>query len=590
MKKAIKSSRTWGLIIMMMLGAAGIQDAGAQEYVAPAVTVSKDKVKIDGKIFYSHIVLEKQTLFSISKAYNVTIDEIHQYNPSVKENGLRKNDILIIPATPAQKEQTHKEQTRNHQVEQAPVQYEHAQEVSMDNGAIYYIVNWYDDLSSIAAKFNVSEEEILAANGLKSRKLKNKQRLVIPAADENPVKINTVPDEQENNETGENIDETDISDEQYSWDFFAEGEAISDLWFNIEDKPKVCISVVLPFKADGRSASKNNMDFYSGVLLAARDITDNNIDLELNVIDIASEINEIDVDCLAESDVIIGPILSKDISNIQTITGGRCPIVSPLDQRVENLATKGRNLIQAPTSQYAQFSDVANWIKEDLKENDRVIVISEKGARQGDSGRSIISVISSKGIEYTPISYSILEGRNIQHTLESKMTVTGVNRVVVASESEAFVNDAVRNLNLTIHNKYNVVLYSPAKIRTFETIEIDNLHNISLHVSLSYNIDYNDEETIAFLGKYRAMFGTEPTQFAFQGYDLTRYFAELIAKDKDNWTSILDDETTELLQSNVRFRSTDSGSYINHGTRRAVYGKGYAITPIKISHSLQPEE
>ncbi len=590
MKKAIKSSRTWGLIIMMMLGAAGIQDAGAQEYVAPAVTVSKDKVKIDGKIFYSHIVLEKQTLFSISKAYNVTIDEIHQYNPSVKENGLRKNDILIIPATPAQKEQTHKEQTRNHQVEQAPVQYEHAQEVSMDNGAIYYIVNWYDDLSSIAAKFNVSEEEIMAANGLKSRKLKNKQRLVIPAADENPVKINTVPDEQENNETGENIDETDISDEQYSWDFFAEGEAISDLWFNIEDKPKVCISVVLPFKADGRSASKNNMDFYSGVLLAARDITDNNIDLELNVIDIASEINEIDVDCLAESDVIIGPILSKDISNIQTITGGRCPIVSPLDQRVENLATKGRNLIQAPTSQYAQFSDVANWIKEDLKENDRVIVISEKGARQGDSGRSIISVISSKGIEYTPISYSILEGRNIQHTLESKMTVTGVNRVVVASESEAFVNDAVRNLNLTIHNKYNVVLYSPAKIRTFETIEIDNLHNISLHVSLSYNIDYNDEETIAFLGKYRAMFGTEPTQFAFQGYDLTRYFAELIAKDKDNWTSILDDETTELLQSNVRFRSTDSGSYINHGTRRAVYGKGYAITPIKISHSLQPEE
>ena len=45
----------------------------AQSYEPVPVTISKEKVKIDGKICYSHIVLERQTLFSISKAYNVSV-------------------------------------------------------------------------------------------------------------------------------------------------------------------------------------------------------------------------------------------------------------------------------------------------------------------------------------------------------------------------------------------------------------------------------------------------------------------------------------------------------------------------------------
>ena len=73
----------------------------AQEYDNTPVTISKDKVRVNGKICWSHIVLERQTLFSISKAYNVSIEDIYKYNPSVKENGLRKNDIINIPMVEA---------------------------------------------------------------------------------------------------------------------------------------------------------------------------------------------------------------------------------------------------------------------------------------------------------------------------------------------------------------------------------------------------------------------------------------------------------------------------------------------------------
>ena len=57
-----------------------------------------DEMKVGGKVYYSHIVLERQTLYSICKAYNVTIDQIYEANPAVKAEGLKKNAIILIPA------------------------------------------------------------------------------------------------------------------------------------------------------------------------------------------------------------------------------------------------------------------------------------------------------------------------------------------------------------------------------------------------------------------------------------------------------------------------------------------------------------
>ena len=76
----------------------------AQEYSNTPVTVSKEKVKVGGKLCYSHIVLEKQTLYSISKAYNVSIDDIYRFNPALKETGLKKNSIILIPSQEALQE------------------------------------------------------------------------------------------------------------------------------------------------------------------------------------------------------------------------------------------------------------------------------------------------------------------------------------------------------------------------------------------------------------------------------------------------------------------------------------------------------
>lgn len=542
-------SRIITVAAMLMAFAAS---AGAQEYVAPPVEVSDQKVRKDGKVFYSHVVLERQTLYSISKAYNVTQEEVFEANPGLKETGLKKNAIIMIPTQSEVKETIQQKQEDAVEATGASIQKIHT-------------VRWYETLKDIAARYNVTESEIISANNLKDGKIKNRQKLIIPTIGSTVERITT----ESEAEIVQEFEEEDMNLETAFDDKDEEEET------TILSKSTIQATVLLPLKATGNSSSKSNMDFYSGLLLAARELGESGINIDMNVYDIANGSFGATRDELETSDMIIGPVAAGDINRLYAVAPGIKALVSPLDPKAEQLTERYSTMVHAPAPRMAQYEDVANWIKEDLMPGDKVIVISEKEARKGDEGRILRAVIDSAHITYTPFSYSILEGRKIQEPLETEMTTEGFNRVVVASESEAFVNDVVRNLNLTIHNKFNVVLYAPAKIRTFETIEIENFHNTNLHASLTYYIDYNDPEVRKFIKKYRTLFHTEPTQFAFQGYDVAKYFLGLCAKYGEDWMRYAEDAS--MLQSTFDLKPSGNAGYINNGIRRIVYGKEYSV-------------
>lgn len=551
------------VVIVTMISAAA--NAYAQEYVSTPVSISKEKVKVNGKVCYSHIVLEKQTLYSIAKAYNASLDEIYSLNPTLKETGLKKNSIILIPTGETVQTQAENPVVKDEAVK--PAKTEKPQPKKQKT----HIRKWYEDLDVIAEKYGVTVESIMKANNLKGTKLSNRQKLIIPDAED-------IVGHEEAMES-EPVQTADTLAIESQRDTLAQTEDEPE-WF-FRPKEKVSMTLILPMHNNAGNPNRNNLDFYSGIMLAVNDMAEKGIGTELNVYDLSDKNHPIADEDLENTDVIIGPISSADLGKVLIDTDGRNTVVSPLDPRAEHLAASNRNFIQAPTPHKAQYEDLVRWIEEDTAEGDKVLVISEKGARQTEATLQIKGVIDSSSVSFIPFSYSILEGRDVIDPIKALMTETGTNRVLIASESEAFVNDVVRNLNILIHGKMNVVLYAPSKIRGFETIEVENLHNTSLHVSLAYYIDYDDPRVKGFLLKYRALYNTEPSQFAFQGYDMASYFIETCSKYGNRWYSRLGRTDKNMLQSTFRFIEVEDGGYVNNGVRRIVYGKDWSVTKVR---------
>jgi len=103
---------------------------------------STDKVMLDGKIYYIHVVREGHTLYSISKVYGISQKEISRENPTVVF-GLRVGQALKIPAEPVLEDE--EEQVEPENFTYHPIQ---------ENETIY----------ALSKRYGVTEEEILDHN------------------------------------------------------------------------------------------------------------------------------------------------------------------------------------------------------------------------------------------------------------------------------------------------------------------------------------------------------------------------------------------------------------------------------------------
>ena len=546
-------------ILSAILMLTGTVELYAQDYINTPVTISKEKVKVGGKVCYSHVVLEKQTLYSISKAYNVSLEDIYRFNPTLQEEGLKKNSIIIIPSADALKEEVQVVEKEEKKDKEEVKQRTHVRK-------------WYEDLDMIAALYGVKAEDIMAANNLTDKKLSNRQKLIIPSVTQAPEQIETA--------------DATIEDTKADTEGTEESEITSGIdesqfeWVELPSKP-IHATVLLPLRNAEGKLSRNNMDFYCGAMLAVHDQAQKGINIDVTTYDIADQSVLVSKEDIENSDLIIGPISAADQTRLLQTSDKRGAMISPLDPRSEKLIMEYNDLIQAPTPHRIQYQDLINWIKEEMGENDKVIMFSERTARVNEAVNTMKEVMDSSGIDYTPFVYSILEGRDILEPLKEMMTLESTNRIYIASESEAFVNDVVRNLNLMLLENYDVVLYAPSKIRSFETIEVEHFHKTSMRVSLTYFINYEDQAVKDFLLKYRAIYNTEPSQFAFQGYDIASYFINLCYKYGKDWTQMLEKSNRAMLQSSFRFSKQGTGGYINTGIRRIAYGPNWTISQIK---------
>ena len=561
------------LAASLLLAAADLT-VSAQGYVAPPVTVSKEKVRSGGKVFYSHVVQERQTLYSISKAYGVTIEEIYESNPTLnlETEGLKKNQILMIPVKDIPQEENAKE------IVEETVQVAAEEVKAAVNGQpqadefFIHKVKWFEDMDAIARKYGVSKESIININGMTSDKVKRRQELKIPRHPEVWEGRSVIP--QPDIEKEQEVIVAEFPDTVAVEEEKEEGGILDDLFIR-EGKHDVDITMLLPFSSPRSGDKVSFMDFYCGALLAARKMGNEGTSIDLHTYDMAQSSLPVNRAGLSESDFTIGPVSRTDIIKVASVSDGATWIVSPLDMQVESLADTLSNIVQAPTPTAVQIKDMVRWIRSDYKSGDKVIVITPSGQKSA----------------YADQVEKELEGSGLPHSTttlgsaSSLMVSGGTNRIILACDytdrSTVFLIEAVRNLYMMASRRPGIVLYSTSRIRTYDQIDIEQLHKLNLHTSVTYFVDYESKDVKDFLLQYRALFKAEPSRSAYSGYDLMKYFSTLAAKYGKRWHRALDKVDFTGLQSDFKLERTPSGSFVNTAVRRVIYNQDYSVSLVR---------
>lgn len=540
------------------------------------VTISTEKIKIGGKegVYYLHNVKKGETLYSLSKAYNVTIEEIVKQNENA-ENGLKAGEVLYIPVREEKAVQDTESQDKK------------AEELYKKAGKRQkprrHIVKWYEDIDAIAEKYDLTREEIMEYNNLQSPELAKKQVLLIPVWLRNPDRVKEPLQNEPVAPEKESLHERLLFPQQQ--------QTVTEESINVEPVAKeeqrdVELALILPLtSASDKGYNSQYFDFYTGALLAAADLRASGIKVTLNIYDQNSYNSIRDIFFsygFKRNQLIIGPVLSSALMESADLAQMlEIPIVSPMDQNAESCLTGRSCYIQAPTGNEEQMRNSVAMLKEYCNDpNTDIILVYEKGHDAANAVQRAKWYLDSANARHRELSYNILEGRTINEKMMTMMDSLRKYVFFVASNNEAFVNDVVRNLHLCMNMKRDITLLGLSKWRNFETIEPEEFHKMHLHLSLPFFVDYNSNNVREFLKRYRALINMEPTPYSFQGYDLTYYFIKLLSHCGDAFLRMERLPKESLLQTAFEFEKVPGGGFKNVATKKIIYNPDYTVSQI----------
>lgn len=371
--------------------------------------------------------------------------------------------------------------------------------------------------------------------------------------------------QQEELRTLENVQEK--QDIQEAW---PDSEEDQEYPFTYDFSGKTEITMMLPLNISGSRPSANFLEMYSGALLALRDLGLEGMEINFEILD-TSEKDFRPEDHLYGKDIVIGPVDYDALARAEQACSRRQTIVSPLEPKAAELVSGG-HLIQSPVPWTTQLEDLVNWLRSDFQPADEVVVIRDVSVGgYGEQSRYLMDLLDSMGIRH----------RNIGSIDELQPGKFGSYRVLIASDNDAFITNAVKSIGIASSIHDNIILYTTSKVRNCIGPNVTDLYNASTRLTAAYYIDYSSEDVKRFILAYRSLFRSEPGSFAFQGYDLVKYYATAYSRYGRKWAERLSDFPSRGLQSDFRFDRFHGDGKVNLGVRRIVYGKDLSATLIQ---------
>jgi ABC-type branched-subunit amino acid transport system substrate-binding protein len=509
-----------------------------------------DKVVIGDLRFILHKVERNQTLYSISKIYDCSQEEVLAANKNIT-GVIKKGMILKIPDHTYQKPlaaKINESKFVRHQI------------VSGDN---YYQLN---------LKYGVDEQELLKFNPELKDGLKAGQIILIPRKSMANTERETTAKEALKIEPAEKESPAPFRTKR------------ADQSFNVGLYLPISATVADSLKPTSKTLSF--LSFYQGLLMAVDQLAKIGIKVKLYVYD--TERNSTNVDILLRKpeflslDLIIGPVYPENQKVISELSAkNRIPMVSPLSTD-DKYAKLNPWYFQVNPVKKMRMEATADYV---LKEFPKEKIIFLESDYSGSETRQLREYLTKKrGASET--AKGLTSNYNIwsrgTSELESQLKSDQPNILVMADINEVHVSIAMNRLS-HLSNKYPLILVGVQEFSRMQSIEIENLHNVNLRFLSTYFVNYNLPAVSTFVENFRTEFGTEPSLFAFQGYDMTTFFLKSLQKKEKFSRNSPTGGDAELLQTSYHFtKISDIGGYTNDSFTVVEYSNTFEVKALGV--------
>lgn len=495
--------------------------------------------------FVTHEVLPKQTLYSLSRQYGVSVDELIANNPESK-SGLTVGMLLKIPVkTPQVTKQTVKAP-----VPTPPVVTKPAPKVEKEEKAEApkrtHVVQRKETLYSISRQYDISVEELTRANNITS--IKVGQELIIP-----------MPQKQEQTET--TIEEPSIKVVENPTMAVKKGDL--DLINNPQPvKPAaqnpnaLRIAVLLPFMLETPyiDASVNYFwDFYRGILLGLNEVKKSGISVDLYTFDIEKNQGTLDsvlrLPVLKTMDLIIGPAYSNQVAAVSRFSrDNRIHMVVPFTSKIE-LDDSHEFLLQFNPSQDVLLPLVAQTMVDRFSSSNFIIArFTGKQDKANALADEVIKALAAKRKTYRELQLST-------SNVDTLKTLAGRNKTLLFLATTRL--DVVSSLLPQIET-----LGLPAlQIWGFE----DWKQWVNFHEGTYYYSLFKKKDTSAYQANYKKWYGElspiNIPMYDLIGYDLINYTTAALKAKRKNMSAAFGNVECDLLQSEFKFQKVKSGTH-----------------------------
>ncbi|MEI6277121.1 MAG: ABC transporter substrate-binding protein [Prolixibacteraceae bacterium] len=509
-------------------------------------TKNIEKVVIGDYCYILHTVQRNETLYSISRLYECTQEEVLSSNKIIS-GIIKKGMILKIPDHSYQKPQIAKID---------------------ESKFVQHLVSSGDNYYQLNLKYGVDEQELLKYNPVLKEGLKAGMTLMVPKKPREEIAKQDIP--PKNTPSKELQAPVKTQGKDKTW--------------NVGLYLPLTATVADSMKTSARSTSY--LAFYQGVLMAVDQLSKAGIQVKLFVYDTEKQVSSIESLVrkpeFLSFDLLIGPVFPEMQKTISELSAkNRIPMVSPLSPE-DKFAKTNPCYFQVNPVRKLRMEATADYIAKEFPKEKIIFLESETGSTET---RQIHEYLDRKGSS-RGIPKSLHPSYNLWtkgiEGLEAMLQPDKQNIFVMAEMNEVNVSIAMNRLAL-LSKKYPLLLVGVQEFTRMHSIETENLHNLNMRILTTSFVDFNRPKVIAFTENFKTEFGTEPSLFAFQGYDVTTFFLQSLQKSENLSRGIVGDSNAGLLNAAYHFsKISEFGGYTNDRFIVIEYSNSYDVKSLGV--------